>query len=105
MSKNLRAGQHPIEVRRERLPSAGVVAAPAERLEVVDDDEAALLDVGAQRGGLAVGQRPPADLDDVRDRVLEQLRVVQRRTLKSSVCAPRKLMSFMIRIRFSSATG
>jgi hypothetical protein len=102
---DLRARQHAVQVLRERLPAAGRVAAPPEHLEVVDDDEAALLDVGAQRRSFAVAQRPPADLDDVRDRYLFRSGSSRVSTLTSSDRAPRKLMSFMIRIRFCSAIG
>src|SRR3989441_1174133 len=49
---------------------------------IVDDYEAAFLDVGAQRRGLAVRERPPADLDDVRDRILEQLRIIEREDVR-----------------------
>ena len=83
------AGQHPLHVGLERLPPAGVVAAPAERLEVVDDDEAALCDVLAKRRGLAVRQRPPAGLDEVGDGYRKRSGSSSARTLKCSVCGPR----------------
>ena len=72
------ARQDALHVRGERLPSARFVAAPAEHLEVVDDDEAALLDVGAECGGFGLAQRPPSDFDDVRNRILEQFGIVER---------------------------
>jgi hypothetical protein len=75
-------GQHALHVRLERIPAAAVEAAPAEHFEVVDDDEAALLDVRAQRLRLAIRERPPADLDDVGDRILEQIRIVQRQRIR-----------------------
>ncbi len=73
------ARQHALHVGGKRLPAAALDAAPAELLEVVDDDEAAFLDVGAQRRRLAIGQRPPSDLDDVRHRILEQRGIIERR--------------------------
>ena len=76
--EELHAGEDTVHVPLERVPAAGAVAAPADGLEVVDDDEAAFLDVGAQRGGARVAQRPPADFDDVCQRILEQLRIFER---------------------------
>ena len=83
------AGQHPLHIGLERLPPAGVVAAPSERLEVVDDDEAALADVLAKRRGLAIRQRPPAGFDDVGYGILEEIGIVQRQNVEVSVCGPR----------------
>ena len=75
-------GQHPLDVLFERIPSptahAGEAAAaePGD-LEIVDDEEAAFLKIGAQPLSFRVGHVPPSDFDDVRDRVLEELGVVQ----------------------------
>src|SRR5262249_56385015 len=74
---------HPLlSVRLEWRPPASAVVALAQVLaatsrksakpshfEVVDDDESALLHVGAERRGLAPRDCPPVGFDDVRDRV------------------------------------
>jgi hypothetical protein len=52
--------------------------APARHLEIVDDDEPAFQDVGAQGGRFAIGERPPADFDDVGNRVSGERGIVQR---------------------------
>ena len=70
-----RAWQHAPHVLLERSPTGAAEISLG--LEVVDDDEAALLHVGAEVRGLRVGHLPPADLDDVGDRILEQLRIVE----------------------------
>src|SRR4051812_30524796 len=46
-------------------------------LEVADDEKPALLQVTPRARRFRVGHLPPADLDDVRDRVFEQLGIVQ----------------------------
>ena len=64
-------GQHPAHLRLEVGPLRGAV-------EVLEDREAALQQVGAKRLGFAVGQVPEARLPHERDRILEQLRIVER---------------------------
>ena len=76
--EKLHVRQHAPHRLGERLPSAARQTAPAGRLEVVDEQESALLQIGAQPRGLAIGDGPPADLDDVRDRILEELGIVER---------------------------
>src|SRR5262245_48358382 len=49
-------GQHALHVRLERIPAGAPEI--ARHLEIVDDDESALLHVRAQARGLAIGQRP-----------------------------------------------
>ena len=72
--------------RLEHRPAASVSvplvvvepSAEAARFEVVDDHEPALLHVRAKRRCFAVGHRPPVDFDDVGDRVVKELRIVER---------------------------
>ncbi len=73
-SKNARLRQHAQHLRLE--------VAPVLVAEVVDDDEAALLQVRAQARRLLVGHDPGAGLAHVRDRVLEQLRIVERQDVR-----------------------
>src|SRR5205814_10718664 len=77
--------QHTLHVALERLESSaatGVGASPAEsakgaaHFEVVDDKKAALLEIRAKICRLFVGHVPPVDLDDIRDRIVEQCRIV-----------------------------
>jgi hypothetical protein len=75
-------GQDTLDVLLERVPAAPAHAGEAAAaepgdFEVVDDEEAALLQVRSEPLGFRIGHVPPADFDDVRDRILEQLRVVQ----------------------------
>ena len=57
-----RLGHHALHRRFEHVPAGAVVvaeaAAKALRLEVVDDDEPALLQIRAERGRLAIGHLP-----------------------------------------------
>src|SRR5262245_62544534 len=76
--EELNARQDAAHRLREGLPATAGDAAPAWRLEIVDEQKTAFREVGAQAGRLGVGDRPPADLDDVSDRMLEQLRIVER---------------------------
>ena len=57
-------------------------AAPAGGLEIVDDEKPAFQQVVAQRRRPVVGQRPPADLDDVGHRILEQFGVFERQRVE-----------------------
>ena len=74
-------GQHAPHVVFEVLPAAAAAESRAADLEVVDDDEAALLEVLAQRGRFVVGHLPPPDFDDVGDGILEQFRIVERQAV------------------------
>src|SRR5262245_42256504 len=78
-------GEHALHVALERLQPASPTrigtappesAEPAAPFEVVDDQKAALLQVGAKVGDLLLGHIPPVDLDDVRERVVEQLGII-----------------------------
>src|SRR3954464_7837150 len=70
--------QYLAHVLGERFPAAALQTAPTRRLEVVDEQKSALFEIRAQPGSLLVGHRPPPDFNDVGDRVLEQLGIVQR---------------------------
>jgi hypothetical protein len=50
-------------------------------VEVLEDGEAALQQVGAKRLGFAVGQGPKTGLPHERERILEQIRIVERQDL------------------------
>ena len=52
-------------------------------LEVVDDHEPALLQVARSAAAFASVIVPPADLDDVGQRILEELGIVQRERVES----------------------
>ena len=105
MSRNCTSGQDSPHRLLRTAPSRRRDSAPAGRLEVVDEQEAALVQVGAQPRGFAIGDRPPADLDDVGDRVLEQLGIVERDGVDLVDVRPEELTSFMICIRLRSASG
>src|SRR5207244_11185829 len=62
------------QTRREMPPTASSAKVAA---EIVEDDEAALQQVRAERGSLFVVHRPEARLGHVRDWVLAQVRVVE----------------------------
>jgi hypothetical protein len=51
---------------------------PAFGFKVIDEQEAALLQIRTQAGRLTIGHGPPADFDDVGDRILEEFRIVER---------------------------
>ena len=54
-------------------------------VEVLEDGEAALQQVGAKRLCFAVGEVPEPGLPHERDRVLEQIRIVERQDLVAVV--------------------
>src|SRR5262249_48873542 len=74
-----RVGQHAVELELEILPSTFEEAVT----EVVEDDEASLLKVRPEAKRLLVGHRPEAGLAHVGDRVLEELRVVEREDVRT----------------------
>src|SRR5262245_39758154 len=50
--------------------------------EVVENDEAAFLEIRAEALGFLVGRHPVARLDHVGDRIVEQLRIVERQDVR-----------------------
>jgi len=76
--EELHVRQHPLHRLGKWFPPAAGDAAPARRLEVVDEEKPALLEIRAKARRLAVVDRPPADFDEIRDRILEELRIVER---------------------------
>ena len=64
-------GQHPPHLRFEMAPLRGAV-------EILEHREAALQQVAAERRRLAIGQVPESRLPHERDRILEQLGIVER---------------------------
>ena len=65
-------------LRRQHAPHLLLEVVPVLLAEVVEDEESALGQVGAQALGFGVGQRPEARLRHVGDRVAVQLGVVER---------------------------
>jgi hypothetical protein len=100
---------HALHVVREDLPARAALvaeaAAKALRLEVVDDHEPTLPQIGAQRRRLAIGHHPPVGLDDVGDGTFEKIGSSSASVLISSVWGPRNVTSLMMRMRFCSASG
>ena len=66
----LRPGYHAADLSLEVVPLA--------QLEVVEDDEPALLQVRAQALGLLIGHHPEAGLPHHGDRIVEEAGIVQR---------------------------
>src|SRR5215216_1252925 len=76
--EKFRTWKNALDVVLEWLPAATGQPSPAWHLEVVDDEKAAFLQPVAKPRRFPLGHRPPADFDDVRDRIVEQLGIIER---------------------------
>ena len=78
-----RLGQDQAHLLLQVVPVAGAVQAGLRFAEVVENDEPALFQIGAEALGFLVGHRPEARLRHVGDRIVEQLRIVERQDVRA----------------------